>query len=181
MLVDQVPPSEVALAKRDAKRSWALHLARRYARRAIRARFDGAFVDGLDEVEALCRRGPVIFAANHVCWWDAFVLVSVDAALGTDGRVLMDEDNLERLPFFSAIGALPISRTGGARVRRQLADATATRRMPSAASASSRSRVTPPIANVGSAISAATRARNSRGANSPNDFVCDGKQGPMPR
>jgi 1-acyl-sn-glycerol-3-phosphate acyltransferase len=110
----------------DAKRPWVVALARRYAHRALHRSFDGVVVDGLADVIDRCTQGPVIFAANHVCWWDAFVLVSVDAALGTDGRVLMDEDNLERLPFFSAIGALPISRTGGARVRRQLADATAT-------------------------------------------------------
>jgi 1-acyl-sn-glycerol-3-phosphate acyltransferase len=119
-------PATATTAPRDAKRPWALALARRYARRAARNRFDGVFVDGLDDVIAQCRKGAVIFAANHVCWWDAFALVLVDEVGGTDGRVLMDEANLARLPFFGAIGALPVSTTGGARVRRQLADAAAT-------------------------------------------------------
>jgi len=125
MLLDGAPATASA-PSRDAKRPWALALARRYARRAARHRFDGVFVDGLDDVIAQCRQGPVIFAANHVCWWDAFALVLVDEACGTDGRVLMDEANLSRLPFFAALGAMPLSTTGGARIRRQLADATAT-------------------------------------------------------
>lgn len=131
MPLDGTPAvNAVAPARRDAKRPWALALARRYARRSLRRSFDGVFVHGLDDVIALTRQGPVIFAANHVCWWDAFALVLVDEACGTDGRVLMDEQNLARLPFFGAIGALPISTTGGARVRRQLADATATLKGP---------------------------------------------------
>jgi 1-acyl-sn-glycerol-3-phosphate acyltransferase len=125
MPFDNAPTSALA-PTRDAKRPWALGLARRYARRAVRARFDGVFVDGLDDVMRLVAQGPVIFAANHVCWWDAFALVLVDAACATDGRVLMDEANLARLPFFSALGALPLSTTGSTRVRRQLADAVAT-------------------------------------------------------
>jgi 1-acyl-sn-glycerol-3-phosphate acyltransferase len=122
MLLDGAPANAPAPA-RDARRPWALALARRYARYATRQRFDGVFVDGLDDVIARCAQGPVIFAANHVCWWDAFALVLVDAVCGTEGRVLMDEANLARLPFFKALGALPLSTTGGARVRRQLADA----------------------------------------------------------
>ena len=61
------------------------------------------------------------------------------------------------------------------------AAATATRVMPSAASSSSRSSVTPPIANAGKAISAATVRRNSGGANPRKVLVVDAKQGPMPR
>lgn len=125
MPFDGAPPTALAPV-RDAKRPWALRLARAYARRTMRARFDGVFVDGLDDAIRQCAQGPVIFAANHVCWWDAFALVLVDAACATDGRVLMDESNLARLPFFSALGALPLSTTGGARVRRQLGDAVAT-------------------------------------------------------
>jgi 1-acyl-sn-glycerol-3-phosphate acyltransferase len=121
-----VATSSSSTSRRDAKRPWVVGLARRYVTRSLRRGFDGVFVDGLADVVERCRQGPVIFAANHVCWWDAFALVVLDAAIGTDGRALMDEDNLARLPFFSAIGALPISTTGGARIRRQLADAAAT-------------------------------------------------------
>jgi len=64
---------------------------------------------------------------------------------------------------------------------RVIAAATATRRHPSARSSSRRSSVTPPIANAGSAIVAATWLRNSRDAWLPKDFVDEGKQGPTPR
>jgi thiol-disulfide isomerase/thioredoxin len=60
------------------------------------------------------------------------------------------------------------------------AAATANRRMPRAARASIRSGVIPPMAKAGSAISATTPRRNAAGANDANDFVADGKHGPMP-
>ena len=90
------------------KRSWALALARGYARRTLRRRIDGVHIIGIDNVRDAVARGPLLFAANHVSWWDAFALVVVDEALGTDGFVLMEEANLRRLPFFSALGALAI-------------------------------------------------------------------------
>lgn len=91
------------------KKPWALWAARRYARRALTRRFEGVYVDGLDATRAAAAAGPLLLCANHVSWWDAFVLVVVDEALGTDGRALMDDDNLQRLGFFRALGALPLS------------------------------------------------------------------------
>lgn len=123
MPLDGAPAASAVPAPPDARRPWVVGLARAYARRAAARRFDGVFVHGLDELIGLAKDGPILLAANHVCWWDAFALVLVDEALHGDGRVLMDEVNLDRLPFFKAIGALPVSTTGGARVRRQLQDA----------------------------------------------------------
>jgi 1-acyl-sn-glycerol-3-phosphate acyltransferase len=117
------PPPPTTTTTTPAKRGWALTLARAYVRRAMRTRFDGVYVTGLETTRALCADQPVLFACNHVTWWDAFALVLIDEALGTDGAVLMDEVNLARLPFFGAIGALPIDTSGGPRVRRQLQDA----------------------------------------------------------
>ena len=112
------------------QRPWVLRLARAYARRALRQRFDGVFVAGLDEARALIATRPVIFASNHVSWWDAFMLVTVDEALGGGGHAVMDEENLRRLPFFAALGAVPVDRSGGARLRRQLDGAAALVRAP---------------------------------------------------
>lgn len=109
-----------------AKRAWASSLARRYARHRLRRDIDGVFVDGLDAVRAVVAERPVIFACNHVSWWDAFMLVTVDAAIDGGGHAVMDEANLRRLPFFAAIGAMPIDRRGGPQLRRQLAAAAAT-------------------------------------------------------
>jgi 1-acyl-sn-glycerol-3-phosphate acyltransferase len=108
------------------KKPWFVSLVRSYARRAIARRFDGLFVDGLDEARRVVGARPVLFCANHVSWWDAFVLVLLDEALGADGYALMDETNLARLPFFRAVGALPLAVDGGAGARRQLDDAVRT-------------------------------------------------------
>lgn len=105
------------------KRPWLLRLARSYARRRLARAFAGVHVEGLDEVRAAAARSPLLFCANHLSWWDAFVAVVVDEALGTDGHCLMDEGNLQRLPFFSAIGALPLSMRNPRRALTQLAAA----------------------------------------------------------
>jgi 1-acyl-sn-glycerol-3-phosphate acyltransferase len=113
---------EAAPATRH-KRPWFVALVRRYVRRALARRFDGFFVDGVADVAGVAADRPVLFCANHVSWWDAFVLVLLDEALGTDGFALMDDANLARLPFFRLIGALPLDVDGGADTRRQLDDA----------------------------------------------------------
>ncbi len=108
-------------AARLRKRPWALRLARRYARRVLARRFEGVYVDGLDEARAAAAAGPLLFCANHLSWWDAFVVVVVDEALGTDGFAVMDEHNLRRLPFFGALGALPLALDDPRRALGQLA------------------------------------------------------------
>lgn len=105
------------------KRPWFLRLARGYARRRLARSFAGVHVDGLDEVRAAALQAPLLLCANHLSWWDAFVAVVVDEALGTDGHCLMDEANLQRLPFFSAIGAVPLSMRDPRRALTQLAAA----------------------------------------------------------
>jgi 1-acyl-sn-glycerol-3-phosphate acyltransferase len=112
-----------ATTNATTKRPWVLSLARRYARRTVRQRFDGLYVEGLAEAARVVGDRPVLFCANHVCWWDTFALVLVDEALGADGHALMDQENLARLPFFGALGALPLDVDGGAQARRRVDDA----------------------------------------------------------
>lgn len=110
------------------RKAWVLALARRYARRRARRELDGVWVSGLEPARALAATGPVIFAATHVSWWDAFMVVLADEALHTTSHCLMDAENLHRLPFFGWIGAIPIDRSGGAKARaglRQAAELTA--------------------------------------------------------
>lgn len=104
------------------RHGWALALARRYARWSLSRAFEGVYVDGLDEVRAAAARGPLLLCANHLSWWDAFAVVAVDEALGTDGVCVMDEANLARLPFFGAIGGMPLSLTAPRRALKQLKD-----------------------------------------------------------
>lgn len=83
-------------------------LARRYARRRLARELDGLWAAGLEGARRVAERGPVIFAANHVAWWDAFVLVTLDRELRTEGHALMEAGNLRALPFFGWLGAVPV-------------------------------------------------------------------------
>jgi 1-acyl-sn-glycerol-3-phosphate acyltransferase len=87
-----------------------LQLARWYARRRVASAFDGLFVEGLDAAREACRDRPLVVAMNHVSWWDPFVVVLLDCALGAESYCLMDRRNLDRMPFFGWIGAVPIHR-----------------------------------------------------------------------
>jgi 1-acyl-sn-glycerol-3-phosphate acyltransferase len=87
-----------------------LGAARWWARRELRRTLDGLRVAGLDSARALAAERPVIFAATHVSFWDPFVLVVLDEALGTESYAVMDEVNLCRIPFFVRIGAIPMRR-----------------------------------------------------------------------
>ena len=109
-----------------SRQPWVARAFARYARRRFSRELDGLFVAGLDAARAQVQAGPVLFAATHVTWWDPMVLLVLDEALGADGRALMDADNLKALPFFGALGALPVHRGGSsAATRRDLAAAAA--------------------------------------------------------
>jgi 1-acyl-sn-glycerol-3-phosphate acyltransferase len=86
-------------------------LALRYARWRLGRSMDGFYLRGLERTRALASERPVIFAANHVAWWDPFLVLLADAALGCEGYALMDAANLEKLPFFARLGAFPIDRS----------------------------------------------------------------------
>jgi 1-acyl-sn-glycerol-3-phosphate acyltransferase len=105
------PPSHRGLFRR---------LAGAYVRNKLHRELDGVWVRGLDAARALTDVGPVILAANHVSWWDSLLVVALDDALGTRGRALMDAQNLDRLPFFGWLGALPLDRASPQTVRADL-------------------------------------------------------------
>lgn len=92
------------------RKPWVLALARWYGRRRVAETFDGLFVEGLAEARHRAAREPLILAMNHVAWWDSFVVVLLDQALGTESYCLMDAQNLGKLPFFGWIGAVPLRR-----------------------------------------------------------------------
>ncbi|MEI6252556.1 MAG: hypothetical protein WCP30_07105, partial [Mycobacteriaceae bacterium] len=66
----------------DTRRPAVLDFARRYARRRVGYGLDGVWVTGLQEARAALAEGPVLFAANHVAWWDTLLLVVLHEALG---------------------------------------------------------------------------------------------------
>lgn len=118
-------PDDQALARAgDARRPRFLEFARSYARHRIARGLDGLWVSGLDEARAALATRPLIFAANHVSWWDVLLLLVLDEALGKGpagvGWAVMDAQNLSRLPFFGWVGALPLDRSTPERSRQCL-------------------------------------------------------------
>ncbi len=95
----------------DARRPRFLAFARAYARRRVARRLDGLWVSGLDDARTVLAGRPLIFAANHVSWWDVMLLLILDEALGGVGWAVMDAENLRKLPFFGWVGALPLDRS----------------------------------------------------------------------
>ena len=88
-----------------------LALARRYGRRRLRRSFEAFLASDLDAVRRLASETPLVVAANHVAFWDPFLVVALDEALGTESYCLMDAHNLARLPFFGWIGAVALDRS----------------------------------------------------------------------
>ena len=122
--------SSVALATAtpttaSLRRPWFLAMVRRYVRRTLARRMDGVHVAGLEQTRALAARGPLVLAPNHVAWWDPFLLVALDEALGTEGYALMDAANLRKLPFFGWLGAVPLDRSSPGAAGAGLRDAAA--------------------------------------------------------
>jgi 1-acyl-sn-glycerol-3-phosphate acyltransferase len=85
-------------------------MARWYARWRIRRSLDGLFAGGLDPVRDLLSQGPVIFAANHVGWWDGLAMLVLDGVTGAEGHFLMDAENLARMPYARPLGAIALDR-----------------------------------------------------------------------
>jgi len=52
----------------------------------------------------------VIFAANHVGWWDGLAMLVLDGATGAEGYFLMDAANLSHMPYARPLGAIPLDR-----------------------------------------------------------------------
>jgi 1-acyl-sn-glycerol-3-phosphate acyltransferase len=87
-----------------------LWVARWWSRRELRHALDGLQVAGLPPARRLSRERSIVFAATHVAFWDVFVLITLDEALGTEAYALMDAENLCRLPLAGRLGAIPLRR-----------------------------------------------------------------------
>lgn len=104
----------------DSRRPRFLYYARRYARHRIGHGLDGLWVSGLDDCRSALAGRPLMFAANHVAWWDPLLLLVLDEALGGVGWAVMDAANLRKLPFLGWVGALPLDRSSPDHSRRCL-------------------------------------------------------------
>jgi len=109
----------------DMRRPAFLRRARTYARYRVARSLDGLWVSGLDDARAALAGRPLIFAANHVAWWDALLLLVLDEALGGLGWAVMDSGNLHKVPFLGWVGALPLDRSSPERSRQCLENSAA--------------------------------------------------------
>lgn len=81
----------------------------------MRRRLDGVHVRGVGgaaaarEIDGL----PLLLMANHVSWWDGFLLREVHRAIRPEAplHVVMLEEELRRVPVFRWMGAVPLSRS----------------------------------------------------------------------
>ena len=111
-------PDLRALARAgDTRQPAFLAVARTYAHRRVAHRLDGLWVSGLAQARAALSTRPILFAANHVAWWDTLLLLVLDEALGGVGWAVMDAENLRTLPFLGWVGALPLDRSSHERSR----------------------------------------------------------------
>ena len=102
----------------------AVRLFESFFRPWMRGRLGGIHVTGLPAADA--EGTSVLLAANHVSWWDAFILREVQRLSGATCPIitLMDAGELDRFPFFRWMGVVGLKATPGA-VRgalRQVAD-----------------------------------------------------------
>lgn len=104
----------------DTRRPAFLSFARTYSRRRVSHGLDGLWVSGLEQARSALATRPLIFAANHVAWWDPLLLLVLDEALGGTGWAVMDATNLRTLPFMGWVGALPLDRSSHERSRQSL-------------------------------------------------------------
>lgn len=76
----------------------------------MRRRLDGIHVRGVADTRWLPDL-PVLLVANHVSWWDGFLLREVHRELrpGAPLHVVMGEGELRRFPIFRWMGAVPLA------------------------------------------------------------------------
>ncbi len=111
-------PDRRALARAgDTRRPAFLRFARAYAHWRVAHRLDGLWVSGLQQARIALRDRPLVFAANHVAWWDTLLLLVLDEAFGGTAWAVMDAQNLRTLPFLGWLGALPLDRSSHDRSR----------------------------------------------------------------
>ncbi|MCH2110572.1 MAG: glycosyltransferase family 2 protein, partial [Polyangiaceae bacterium] len=71
------------------------------ARRQLRSRFSSLSIFGLEEARGALSQEGLVLASNHVCYWDALVMLVLEKELGGRAHALMDAQQLAEAPFFA--------------------------------------------------------------------------------
>jgi 1-acyl-sn-glycerol-3-phosphate acyltransferase len=81
-----------------------------YNRNLFKRRFANFRVAGLDKLRERNKTFPLILYANHSSWWDPLVAFWICQNAKCDVYAMMQEKNLQKLPFFRKIGAFSVVR-----------------------------------------------------------------------
>lgn len=88
---------------------WFLSWFARDAEKRIRRTFGEIWIHGLATVKAGAEGHPLLVITNHTSWWDPLVVLFVTRRLlDVEAFAMMDQKNLERLPFFAKVGAFGV-------------------------------------------------------------------------
>lgn len=82
-----------------------------YGRWMMGRHLDGLWIQGLDQAAAVAAGRPVIFAVNHVCWWDGILMLTLAPRLGVDNRFLVDAGSVDKLGYLGHFGAIGVDRS----------------------------------------------------------------------
>lgn len=88
---------------------WFLSWFARDAEKRIRRTFGEIWIHGLEGIRRCANDHPLLVVTNHTSWWDPLVVLFVTRRLlDVEAFAMMDQKNLERLPFFAKVGAFGV-------------------------------------------------------------------------
>ncbi len=88
---------------------WFAAWLARHSQARLRKRFDSIHIRGLDRLADVSKTQPVLFVANHVCWWDGLVILYLSVhLLKQDAYAMMLAKNLAERFFFARAGGFGV-------------------------------------------------------------------------
>ena len=86
----------------------------------MRRRLRAVRIAGIPESLPVAR--PIVLVANHVSWWDGFILREVHRAIRPTAPffTLMSKEELDRIPFLRQLGVLEIDRNSPSSIARAI-------------------------------------------------------------
>lgn len=82
-----------------------------FNRRSLRRHFNQIWTKNFEQLKAIDPNYPVLFFANHSCWWDGLIVFYITRdLLKFDGYLMSIAKQLRKYSFFRWIGAFSIDR-----------------------------------------------------------------------
>ncbi len=88
---------------------WFARWLARHAEKRLHRTFGNVRVRGLEAVAELAQTRPILFVANHVCWWDGLVILYLSVRLlNLDAYAMMLSSQLRQRFFFARAGGFGV-------------------------------------------------------------------------